>query len=137
VRRTGAAALGSLVLAGGLFGVGMTAASAAPSGPNVTTGTFSCSGGPSGTFVAPGNSSKNGQASDWSAAHLTFTGGGQGIFVPTELHFTGTIDGTPVFFENAVKGSAPSSITCTIESTPQQTPGGLFQLTGTVIGKIV
>jgi hypothetical protein len=138
VRRAGAAAFGSLVLAGGFLGVGMTAASAAPSGPNVTTGTFTCPGGLTGTFVVPGNSSSmNANAADWSVAHLTIRGDGQGIFVPTEFHLTGTVGGKPVFTRDAVKGSAPSSITCTIASTPEPTPGGVFQVAGTVTGKVV
>jgi hypothetical protein len=136
VRRARRAVLGTLALTGGMFSVGMTAAGAVPSGPNVSTGSFTCPGGVTGSFVAPGNSGGD-KAADWSVAHLTFTSDGRGIFVPTALDLTFLINGLPAGSFSGTKGNAPSSVTCSIVSDKQSFPGGTFQFVGTVTGNIV
>jgi hypothetical protein len=137
-RRARRAVLGALALTGGLLGVGMTAAGAAPSGPNATTGTFMCPGG-SGTFVAPGTS-QHSNATSFGAAHLTFASGETAIFVPSAFDFTFSFPGGSQSF-SATKGSGsePSPDTCSIfASFPIPGPGGgTATLSGTVSGKIV
>jgi hypothetical protein len=77
------------------------------------------------------NSGNSHAAQAWGSAHLTFNGGGTGIFVPTELNLTITSGGM-TFTSDSTKGNAPGSVTCTIlESAPG------FSLSGIVTGTIV
>lgn len=137
------AAVGSIALAGGVMGAGATVAGAAPShAPSSYSGTFTCTGS-TGTFVVNTGDST---ATTWSAAHLTFSTGGRGIFVPSQFHLVFdvvTAGGTvvPVGTQTAVKGSghAPSPDTCHITAVVAVTPTTTLELvlTGTVVGKIV
>jgi hypothetical protein len=120
----------SATLSMGLLGLGVSAASAAPSkAPSAQKGAFVCPGGVTGTFII--NSGNSHAAQTWNVAHLTFDGGGAGIFVPTELDLTITTPGG-TFMTHSVKGKARGSITCSISETA---PG--FSLTGEVTGNIV
>jgi hypothetical protein len=111
----------------GLLGVGVVAAGAAPgNAPTSLSGDFfDCSNGDSGTFVV---NSGNSHPTTWNAAHLTFSGGGTGVFVPTGK--TVTFDGVPE--PPATKGSAQGSVSCSISASED----GLT-LTGTVVGNII
>jgi hypothetical protein len=115
---------GGLIVGTGAAGV--AAAAASPStAPSALKGSFfDCSNGESGTFVV-----NSGQASSsWNVAHLTFTSGGTGIFVPTAMNLL--VNGIP---EGPVtKGSVTGSVTCSIQASQ---PG--FTLTGMVTGNIV
>lgn len=112
-----------------LLGFGAAGAGASPSNaPTAQMGTFSCPDGSSGTFVV--NSGKNHAAQTWDVAHLTFSSGATGIFVPTALDFTITFNGQ-TFTSSSTKGSAPGSTTCSISESG---PG--FTLSGTATGKI-
>jgi hypothetical protein len=111
---------------------GVAAASASPSNaPTSFTGQFTCPGGVTGTFVV--NSGKANAPTTWNVAHLTFGSGGRGIFVPTALHLTITSP-EGAFQEDATKGNAPGSVTCSIVAPPP--PAQPF-LTGSVVGNIV
>jgi hypothetical protein len=127
--RLAGVALGSLALVTAAT-LNATSAQAAPVGAKSSlSGSFDCGGGVSGTFLV--NSGNAQSAQTWNVAHLSFTGGGTGIFVPTRLDLTFTMDGQS-FTSHAVKGSAPTAITCTIAAG-----GDGFSLAGTVAGKIV
>jgi hypothetical protein len=112
----------------GVLGLGVVGASAAPgNAPNSLTGTFfNCSNGDSGTFVV--NSGNSHAAQTWNVAHLTFSGGGTGNFVPTSLALA--VNGVPE--PPATKGNAQGSVTCSISASEDG-----FTLTGTVVGNIV
>jgi hypothetical protein len=119
-------------LIAGAGAAGMAAASASPSNaPTSTTGLFTCPGGVTGTFVV--NSGKASAPTTWNVAHLTFDSGGSGIFVPTALHLTITSP-EGIFHEDATKGNAPGSVTCSIVAPP---PPAQSFLRGTVVGNIV
>jgi hypothetical protein len=126
-----------LVRSGVLAGViglgaalGTSVAAAAPSHvPSALSGTFDCPNGETGTFVV--NSGNAQAATTWNVAHLTFSSGGTGIFVPTTLDLTFTFDGQ-TSTSQATKGSAPSAITCTISAAQDG-----FTLSGVVSGTIV
>jgi hypothetical protein len=126
-----------LVRSGVLAGVvglgaalGTSVAAAAPShAPSALSGTFDCPNGETGTFVV--NSGNAHAATTWNVAHLTFSSGGTGIFVPTMLDLTFTFDGQ-TSTSQATKGSAPSAITCTISAAQDG-----FTLSGVVTGTIV
>ena len=77
------------------------------------------------------NSGNAQAATTWNVAHLTFSSGGTGIFVPTMLDLTFSFDGQ-TSTSHATKGSAPSAITCTISATQDG-----FTLSGVVTGTIV
>jgi hypothetical protein len=111
----------------GVLGVGVAGAGAAPrNAPTSVSGTFfDCSNGDSGTFVV---NSGNSQPTTLNAAHLTFSGGGTGIFVPTGR--TLTFNGVPE--PPVTKGSAQGSVTCSISASEDGLP-----LTGTVVGNII
>jgi hypothetical protein len=111
-------------------GLGTSAVGAAPSNaPSALSGTFDCGNGVSGTFVV--NSGNAAAPTTWNVAHLTFSSGGSGIFVPTTLDLTFSAGGQ-TFTSHATKGSAPTAITCTISAA-----GDGFTLSGVVAGKIV
>ena len=111
-------------------GVAAPAASAAPANaPSSLTGTFDCGNGVTGVFVV--NSGNAQSANTWNVAHLTFSSGGTGIFVPTMLDLTFSAGGQS-FTSQATKGSAPSAITCSIAAG-----GNGFSLSGVVVGRIV
>lgn len=120
--------------------LGGSGAGAAPSNaPNALNGTFDCGGGVTGNFVT---NSGNSSATTWAVAHLTFAGGGSGIFVPASLNLTFSVDGTPIGPpELATKGNAPAPDTCTIHATvtvPNPSGGTTTAtLSGTVTGRIV
>jgi hypothetical protein len=125
----GRVALGSMIIAAAA-GVGVSTAQAAPvHAKSSLSGTFDCGGGVTGTFVV--NSGNAQSAQTWNSAHMTFASGGTGIFVPTELDLTITVDGQTVT-SHATKGSAPSTVSCSIAAAADG-----FSLTGTVTGKIV
>jgi hypothetical protein len=130
VRRllVGSGVLAGVVALGAAFGTSI--ADAAPSNArNALSGTFDCANGESGTFVV---NSGNAQAeTTWNVAHLTFSSGGTGIFVPTMLDLTITFDGQ-TFTSQSTKGSAPSAVSCTISAAQDG-----FTLSGVVAGKIV
>jgi hypothetical protein len=108
--------------------VGANGVGASPvNSPDALTGTFfDCSNGASGTFVV---NSGNAQANQtWNVAHLTFSSGGTGVFIPTTLALS--YNGMTAPPTN--KGSAQGSVTCSIAASG---PG--FTLTGTVTGNIV
>lgn len=115
-------------------------ASAAPSNaPSALQGTFNCGGGVTGAFVT---NSGNSSATTWSIAHLSFTGGGTGIFVPASLDLSISVGGVPIGPpEVATKGNAPAPDTCTILATfPVPSPSGgtgNATLSGVVTGRIV
>jgi hypothetical protein len=110
--------------------LGTSVAAAAPShAPSALSGTFACPNGETGTFVI--NSGNAAAATTWNVAHLTFSSGGAGIFVPAMLDLTFTSDGQ-TFTSQATKGSAPSAITCTISAAQDG-----FTLSGVVSGTIV
>jgi hypothetical protein len=110
--------------------LGTSVAAAAPShAPSALSGTFDCPNGETGTFVV--NSGNARAATTWNVAHLTFSSGGTGIFVPTMLDLTFSFDGQ-TSTSHATKGSAPSAITCTISAAQDG-----FTLSGVVTGTIV
>lgn len=126
---------GAGIAAGGsLGGFGASIAAAAPTNaPTAIMGTFDCAGGETGTFVV--NSGNAQAATTWNVAHLTFNGGGTGIFVPTVLELTFTGPGIPLQPPTATtkgNGNPPANATCTIMAQE-----GPFTLSGTVIGRIV
>jgi len=95
------------------------------------SGTFSdCSNGKSGTFVV---NSGNAKGKAWSAAQLTFADGSHGVFTPTALDLTISVNGQVVGTQVQSKHPKRNSVTCTIAAT---TPDGA-SLAGTVTGKIV
>jgi hypothetical protein len=95
--------------------------------PTALTGSFfGCSNGDSGTFVV--NSGNSHAATTWTSAHLTFSSGGTGVFIPTAEALS--VNGSPE--PPVTKGSAPGSVTCSISAN-----GAGFTLTGTVTGNIV
>lgn len=112
----------------GVAGAGAAVANAAPTNaPSSLTGSFfGCSNGDSGTFVV--NSGNNHATQTWNVAHLTFSTGGTGIFVPTNLALTFNGMSAPP----STKGSAPGSVTCSISAG-----GNGFTLTGSVTGNII
>ena len=110
--------------------MGTSIAGAAPSNaPTALSGTFDCGNGVSGSFVV--NSGNAAAPTTWNVAHLTFSSGGTGIFVPTTLDLTFSSGGQS-FTSHATKGSAPSSITCRISAG-----GDGFTLSGVVTGNVV
>ena len=115
----------------GVVGLMAPVASAAPvKAKTALSGTFTdCSNGTSGTFVV--NSGKS-QATNWAAAHLTFTGGGKGIFTTTARDLTITSGGQTVGTEKVSKHAKKNPVTCTIHGTV-----GDFTVDGTVTGKMV
>ena len=120
--------LAGVIGLGAALGTSVTAA--APShAPSALSGTFDCPNGETGTFVV--NSGNAQAATTWNVAHLTFSSGGTGIFVPTMLDLTFSFDGQ-TSTSHATKGSAPSAITCTISATQDG-----FTLSGVVTGTIV
>jgi hypothetical protein len=128
IRRFGRVLVGSLALTAAAVGVGVSGASASPSNaPTALSGTFNCSGS-TGTFVV--NSGNAMAPVTWNVAHLTFSSGDTGIFVPTALHLTFTFMGQSQPLD-ASKGSAHGSATCSIAATQ-----GDFSLTGSVTGNI-
>jgi hypothetical protein len=121
-------AIGGLVAAGALTIAAVAPAMASPANaPTSLKGNFfNCSNHESGTFVT--NSGNTHALTTWNSAHLTFSSGGTGVFIPTALALS--VNGIP---ETPVsKGSAHGSVTCSISATQ---PG--FALTGTVTGNIV
>lgn len=148
--RLSIAAAAALPLSIGAIAVGsVNVAGAAPvAAPSSLHGTFTCGTGMTGVFVT---NTGNATATPMNVAHLMFSTGATGIFVPSTLTFTivvvttttGTVIGT--FSATSVKGNghAPSTDSCTISATigPFATPdtGGdiTATLTGTVVGKIV
>jgi hypothetical protein len=101
-------------------------------GPNPTTGTADCGSAGTFTFLVGGNNGM-GMSTRWNPAFLTSTTSGQRfLFIPAELNLTFT---TPAgsFTSDEVKGNAPSSVACTIASTPNPQ----FSLSGTVRGRLV
>lgn len=137
--------VGAVVLGAG------TVAGAAPSdAPSSLHGTFTCGTGMTGTFVT---NTGNATATPVNVAHLTFTTGARGVFVPTALTFTVTVYTTTndmtltTFSLTRVKangnGHAPSTDSCTISASfgPFTTPTTGNQVTGilsgTVVGRVV
>ena len=124
-RRAGTKLALAAALGVGVLGISAGSAGAAPM--NGLTGSFwGCSDGLTGTFVI--NSGNSHAAQTWNVAHLTFTTGGTGIFVPTalDLSFNGMSGGL------VTKGSAPGDVTCSILASQ-----GGFTLSGMVTGRVV
>jgi hypothetical protein len=115
------------VLGVGVLGPGVATASAAPANaPSSTTGSFfGCSNGDSGTFVI--NSGNSHAAQTWNVAHLSFSSGGTGIFIPTSLDLS--FNGSPPTL--VTKGAKTGSVTCSILISEDG-----FTLSGTVTGNI-
>lgn len=149
---TTAAAVVALSLGAVVQGSGSVAGAAPVNAPSALHGTFTCGTGVSGTFVT---NTGNATGTAWNVAHLLFTTGARGIFVPTSLSFTvsevavtpttGDVVATTTFHvPTRAKGNGhpPSTMTCQIAATegPEPTPTtGLeitITLTGTVVGKI-
>jgi hypothetical protein len=129
-RRIQWALIGSVALVLGLLGLAPAVAGAAPSNaPTALSGTFDCGNGQTGTFLI--NSGKAENPTTWEMAHLTFSSGGSGIFVPTAIDITFTVNGQSQTVQ-ATKGSAPGSVTCSISAAQDG-----FTLSGSVTGNIV
>lgn len=121
-------AVAGLAAACALTVAGVAPALASPvNAPTSLTGSFfGCSNGDSGTFVV--NSGNTHAPVTWNAAHLTFSSGGTGLFIPTAEALSVNGNAEPA----VTKGSAPGSVTCSISASA---PG--FTLTGTVTGNVV
>ena len=130
-RRVAMGSVATAAVVASVVGTGVAGAGAAPVKPKTAvSGTFSdCSNGRSGTFVVNDGKS-NGAA--WSAAQLKFADGSRGVFTPTALDLTITVDGQVVGTQVQHKHPKRNSVTCTIAAT---TPDGA-SLSGTVIGKM-
>ena len=115
----------------GFSGLAATTAVAAPShAKTAVSGTFSCENGDTGTFVV---NNGNAKGTAWSAAHLTFADGSRGIFTPTALDVTVTVNGQVVDTQQVTKHPKRGQVNCTISADL----GEGATLAGTVTGKIV
>jgi hypothetical protein len=130
VTRLVAGAVGAAGLAMGVVGLGVTTASAAPANAkNAIAGTFDCGSLGTGTFVV--NSGNAQAATTWNVAHLTFADGSTATFQPRALDLTFTFMGQTQ--TQTVSKNGPGSTECSISASED---GGLFSLSGTVIGKV-
>lgn len=76
--------------------------------------------------------SGNSQAVTWNPFLLTSRSGLSAVLDPTALHITVTDNGSVLFSINAVKASAPGSLTCTLSGS-----NGSAVITGTITGNLV
>ncbi len=115
----------AVIVAAGALGMSVGSAAAAPT--NGLSGLFGeCTNGASGTFIV--NSGNSHAAQTWNVAHLWFSTGGTGIFVPSALDLSYN-ESPPVL---VTKGNAPGNVTCAISADE-----GGFTLSGWVTGRMV
>jgi len=144
-RRMKMASVGALCVGAIGFAASSAVAGASPTrAPSASSGTFTCTTGRSGTFTI---NSGHSTGTSWNVAHLSFTGGGTGIFVPSVISTTTTATtttGTVVFTTSSTRtkgnGHTPAPNACSISAMAQFTTGGqmlTFSLSGTVTGKLV
>ncbi len=132
----------ALVAAAGLT-LGATTASAAPThAKNSLTGTADCGADGQFTFVVNSangqgqGTENNGSQAEFAPAHLLET---HQVFHPTafDLTFTFTPAGGPTqsFTDTSARKNQSGDVVCDI-SASQSSPGGSFELSGTVTGWI-